>query len=228
MERLITIGMVALLVGLMASRSAADAAGGSSLGVNVPATATTELVISKNQPTPGELVEAQVRIHVGSTPLGAYRFDVTYDPAVLEFDAVLGGETPEFGAASTCGIDENAGSVTCTAFQVASLQAPTGTVSVARLKLRAKDGPKPCRQSPLALTVQAFDTNSLEFTMKDPEPAMLAIGRCASSRSAKAAADKVTICHVLPGPGANAKTREVDAESVADHLEHGDSVGPCP
>ena len=38
---------------------------------------------------------------------------------------------------------------------------------------------------------------------------------------------KVTLCHIPPGNPANAKTIMVDETSVADHLAHGDSLGPC-
>jgi hypothetical protein len=39
---------------------------------------------------------------------------------------------------------------------------------------------------------------------------------------------KVTICHIPPGNPASAKTLSISAESVADHLAHGDTLGPCP
>jgi hypothetical protein len=40
-------------------------------------------------------------------------------------------------------------------------------------------------------------------------------------------AEKVLICHFPPGNPANYKTLAIDADSVADHLAHGDSVGAC-
>ena len=39
---------------------------------------------------------------------------------------------------------------------------------------------------------------------------------------------KVTICHIPPGNPAKAKTKSISAESVAAHLAHGDTLGPCP
>ena len=39
---------------------------------------------------------------------------------------------------------------------------------------------------------------------------------------------KVTICHIPPGNPAAARTIMVNADSVADHLAHGDLIGPCP
>jgi hypothetical protein len=39
--------------------------------------------------------------------------------------------------------------------------------------------------------------------------------------------EKVTICHVPPGNPDNARTIEVDPESVEDHLAHGDYEGEC-
>lgn len=39
--------------------------------------------------------------------------------------------------------------------------------------------------------------------------------------------EKVTICHIPPGNPAKAKTIMVDPDSVADHLAHGDYLGPC-
>lgn len=40
--------------------------------------------------------------------------------------------------------------------------------------------------------------------------------------------DRVTVCHIPPGNPAKAKTIAVSADSVPDHLEHGDILGPCP
>ena len=40
--------------------------------------------------------------------------------------------------------------------------------------------------------------------------------------------DKVTICHIPPGNPAKARTLSIGADSVADHLDHGDTLGPCP
>lgn|GEM_PF-6659846 len=39
--------------------------------------------------------------------------------------------------------------------------------------------------------------------------------------------DKVTICHAPPGNPANARTIEVEPDELAEHLEHGDTEGPC-
>jgi cysteine-rich repeat protein len=39
--------------------------------------------------------------------------------------------------------------------------------------------------------------------------------------------DKVTICHIPPGNPDKARTLNIDAESVPDHLDHGDYLGPC-
>ncbi len=39
---------------------------------------------------------------------------------------------------------------------------------------------------------------------------------------------KVTICHIPPGNPRKAKTLSIDAESVPDHLGHGDLLGACP
>jgi hypothetical protein len=38
---------------------------------------------------------------------------------------------------------------------------------------------------------------------------------------------KVTICHIPPGNPAKARTLSISAISVADHLAHGDLLGPC-
>jgi cysteine-rich repeat protein len=43
---------------------------------------------------------------------------------------------------------------------------------------------------------------------------------------------KVTICHIPPGNPSKAKTKSIGAgpmaQSVLDHLAHGDTLGPCP
>ena len=38
---------------------------------------------------------------------------------------------------------------------------------------------------------------------------------------------KVTICHIPPGNPDNAKTKTIGGMSVANHLGHGDFLGPC-
>jgi hypothetical protein len=40
--------------------------------------------------------------------------------------------------------------------------------------------------------------------------------------------EKVTICHIPPGNPAKARTLNINAVSVADHLAHEDLLGPCP
>ena len=39
--------------------------------------------------------------------------------------------------------------------------------------------------------------------------------------------DKVTICHIPRGNPARAHTITIDAESLSNHLAHGDTIGPC-
>ena len=39
--------------------------------------------------------------------------------------------------------------------------------------------------------------------------------------------DKVTVCHIPPGNPGNAHAIEVGESSVAAHLDHGDTLGPC-
>jgi cysteine-rich repeat protein len=39
--------------------------------------------------------------------------------------------------------------------------------------------------------------------------------------------DRVTICHIPPGNPKKAKTKSIHADSVDDHLDHGDFLGPC-
>jgi hypothetical protein len=38
----------------------------------------------------------------------------------------------------------------------------------------------------------------------------------------------VTICHIPRGNPGKARTKSVNARSVAGHLAHGDTLGPCP
>ena len=39
--------------------------------------------------------------------------------------------------------------------------------------------------------------------------------------------EKVTVCHIPPGNPDNARTLTIGAESLEDHLAHGDLEGPC-
>ena len=43
-----------------------------------------------------------------------------------------------------------------------------------------------------------------------------------------AQADKILVCHYPAGDTSKGNTLEIDADSLADHLGHGDTIGACP
>ncbi len=58
----------------------------------------------------------------------------------------------------------------------------------------------------------------------DPCPA----GTCnEDTNMCNVVSDKTAICHIPKGNPGNAHTITVDADAVADHLAHGDTLGPC-
>jgi hypothetical protein len=49
-----------------------------------------------------------------------------------------------------------------------------------------------------------------------------------STESSSQASDNVAVCHIPPGNPDNAHTIVVDESAVETHLNHGDTLGPCP
>ena len=69
--------------------------------------------------------------------IGAYNFELLFDPLVFEAMTVTGGTTAEFTGVPTFNIDNINGSVTFNAFN-ASTTSPVGFADVARVTLKAK------------------------------------------------------------------------------------------
>jgi hypothetical protein len=66
--------------------------------------------------------------------LGAYGFDLAWDPTLLALEGIGGGTTAEFTVAPICAIDATAGTARCAAEQATRADGPTGAVSVARAR----------------------------------------------------------------------------------------------
>jgi hypothetical protein len=189
-------------------------------------TVSAILVVSPTDPCSGERLEAEVQLDVGSTPLGAYEFDLGWNPSVLALtDPVLGGATLEFSGAPTCNTEDAAsGTIRCNAFQSLGLDSPTGLVSVAKVTLGTLGSA--CDESTLTLTVAALDTESVELPAANPPSQAVVVAPCGEP-APPSTTGKVTICHIPPGRPDKAKTLEIDFDSAADHLAHGDTQGPC-
>lgn len=115
--------IVPLLVALLAVRS-----GAAVVAIACPAT----------PPAQGDQFISEVSIDVGTTPLGAYTVEITYDKNVVTIASVAGGTTPEFsGPPVTNSADFTSGRTRISAFNSASVTAPTGVVSVARVTFNA-------------------------------------------------------------------------------------------
>ena len=106
----------------------------------------------------GQQLATEIRVDVGTTPLGAYSVTVNYDPAVLTIASVAGGNMPEFSGSPTTNPGSFAsGTTTLSAFQTTSLTRPTGVVSIARVTFNAV-GPE---TTTVGLSVRGlFDTNA--------------------------------------------------------------------
>jgi hypothetical protein len=211
-----------------ASAATAAAASLHQVEQGVPGTARAQLVAPPNELLPGEASEVEVRLDVGSIPLGAYSFDFAFDPAAVEILSVVGGRTPEFSASPTCGLDNRAGAARCTAFQAGHLDSPRGVASVARLQVRMKETEQPCGMSTVRLAARAFDTSSRELPTEDAEPVRMVVGPCEGGPTPKATpagGETVTLCHAEGGR--RRATIEVSRKAMRAHMEHGDSPGPC-
>lgn len=92
--------------------------------------AATLSVVCPTTASSGATVTAELVADVGTTALGAYSAHVGFTSGLM-VDGVRGGTTAEFAGTPTnlAAADE----VTLGAFQTASLTAPTGTVSLARI-----------------------------------------------------------------------------------------------
>ncbi|MFQ5479173.1 MAG: hypothetical protein ACE5E4_11205, partial [Candidatus Binatia bacterium] len=110
------------------------------VGVCNPATALCEAsecattVLGGNDPSlaaPDGTVDVDLIVDVGSVPLGAHTFRLSWDASALRLDGVTGGSTFEFSGPPICYIDNVAGTATCSAFQAIFVLSPVGQVHIA-------------------------------------------------------------------------------------------------
>jgi hypothetical protein len=110
---------------------------------------------------------ADVMVNVGSTPLGAHSFTLTWDRTLVSVTSVVGGSTSEFSSNPTCNVNNTTGTASCTAFQTASLTGPTGILDIAHVNLTAvgSAGSRPM----LTLTINSlFDTQDRSICVQPP------------------------------------------------------------
>jgi hypothetical protein len=101
------------------------------------------------------VVDVSLDSDTGPYPLGAYGARLAYDPSVLSIVSVKGGTTPEFSPAPfTNPVSFTSGATPISAFQNASLDAPFGITSGARVTFTVR--PKASGAPDVALAVQDF------------------------------------------------------------------------
>lgn len=114
------------------------AAGLLALAAVPPAAAVVAVSCPAMVPFSGTPFVSQITIDVGASVLGAYTLAITYDPAVVTIASIAGGTTAEFASPPiTNPADFSSGRVRLVAFNSASLTAPIGVVSVARVTFNA-------------------------------------------------------------------------------------------
>jgi len=121
-----TLGsLVAMVTALLAAFQPGTAWGGA---------ATVTIGCPASPVTNGSQFQSEVTVAVGTDPLGAYTFNLTYDPAIVTIASIIGGTTAEFsGNPSTNPGSFTSGTTLVSGFNSSSLVAPTGTVSVMRV-----------------------------------------------------------------------------------------------
>lgn len=119
--------------------------------------AVASLAITPASVLPGETARVELLFET-TAPVGAYSVDIQCDSNLFSIEAVRGGTTAEFSAPPFRNV--SACSARLSAFQIASLVSPTGTVSVARIELRVHEDALPTLASVVDLTVRSLDDTS--------------------------------------------------------------------
>jgi hypothetical protein len=114
-------------------------------------------------PTSGSPLQLDVTIDSGPISLGAYAFDLSWNPLAMALDPVGGGTTAAFSAAPTCNIDNVAGTASCTAFDAVGA---SGVVNVARLTFLVISATGP--EAVIVTAGPLFDTASNALTACTP------------------------------------------------------------
>jgi len=89
-------------------------------------------------PDPNSTFTSSVTADVGASALGAYSFEVTYNPNVVVITGIAGGSAPGFSSAPTTNpATFSSGLTPFNAFQFSSLVTPAGVVEVAVITFKA-------------------------------------------------------------------------------------------
>lgn len=106
-------------------------------GTVAEAQAGTTVEVTSAELAPGGSTEVQIMVKdiTDPTGLGGYLFIITFNPAVVNVDQVLGGEPP-FDIAPIANIDNTAGIVRFCSY-MGLIPGPTGNITVAHLALTA-------------------------------------------------------------------------------------------
>lgn len=107
--------------------------------------------------SPLDALQAPLALGIPGQGLGAYHFELNYDPAVFLVLEVLGGNVP-FDGVTAFNIDNSAGLVKWTHFQASDPVGPIGEINLANVAIEAVGAPGSCSRVGLT-TVDLVNTN---------------------------------------------------------------------
>lgn len=129
-------------------------------------TATVSIDPSEITVAPGASGSFEVRIDVGSTPLGAYDIVLNWTPGVFTIDNIRAGSSTQFGAPSTINPANATEVVRFNDFQAVGLDQPTGSFTVATVNFTAgQSGSTEIAVTPLELTstnIELFSASAVD------------------------------------------------------------------
>jgi hypothetical protein len=162
------VARVTLAVSLIAAMSLGASAR------EAAAHATVQVVPSATSVAPGDDFTVDLVVETDH-PLGAYTFTFTCDDAALEIvPPVRGGTTVEFSGTPLQNVRSSC-EVSISNFQAASLDSPTGTVSVAQVDLHVLDAAAANAASVLEVSVEELTDTDSEPISADIENGEIAI-----------------------------------------------------
>jgi len=138
------------------------------------APAIVRLVVPPGGVGAGATVVAELVVDVGSIPLGAYSVELDCDATILAVAGVDGGAAAEFSQRPTQLLTGCHARIA--AFQAAHLDGPTGSVSVALVRLQVKDTATQGAVSLLHLTVDSLFDTSASAIVATAQDAGLTVG----------------------------------------------------
>jgi hypothetical protein len=116
--------------------------------------ARAHLVVSSTRPNPGASVEVELFVDAGGAPLGAYRVELEGDRELVQILEASGGTSRAF--ASPPHVSFAGSRLRLAAYQASGMYAPSGAVSVARVRLRVLETVAPDTRVELRLLAEVI------------------------------------------------------------------------